>query len=221
VTGTPGQQGGPHEGPDDGSVTDGFQLAGTPDGFGRLWNPHRMAYVSKGQEQVTDESTCPFCAAPARSDEESLIVARGTTAYVLCNLYPYNAGHLLVCPYRHVPDYTDLTVEETAELARLAQVAMTALRRTSSATGFNLGMNQGMTGGAGIAAHLHQHIVPRWGGDGNFLPIIAQTKNITVTLDTVRSAVAGAWADAEAEFDAHQSRQPAATPDGPGPGSRE
>mgnify|MGYP001132198995 CR=1 FL=1 len=123
---------------------------------------------------------------------------------MLCNLYPYNAGHLLVCPYRHVPDYTDLTLQETAELARLSQVAMTALRGTARATGFNLGMNQGKTGGAGIAAHLHQHIVPRWGGDGNFLPIIAETKNITVTLDTVRSAVAGAWAGAEAEFDARQ-----------------
>jgi ATP adenylyltransferase len=208
VTSGPGQQGEPvparGEDPDGGSVTDDFQLAGTPDGFQRLWNPHRLAYVSGGQDQVRDESSCPFCAAPTRSDEESLIVARGTTAYVLCNLYPYNAGHLLICPYRHVPDYTDLTVEETAELARLAQVAMTALRETSGATGFNLGMNQGKAGGAGIAAHLHQHVVPRWGGDGNFLPVIAQTKNITVTLDTVRNVVAEAWADAEAALDARQ-----------------
>jgi ATP adenylyltransferase len=212
VTSAPGRQGGPEPGgaakPDDGTVTDDFQLAGTPDGFQRLWNPHRLAYVSGGQDQVRDESDCPFCAAPQRADEDSLIVARGTTAYVLCNLYPYNAGHLLVCPYRHVPDYTDLTVEETAELSRLAQIAMTALRRTSGATGFNLGMNQGKAGGAGIAAHLHQHVVPRWGGDGNFLPIIAQTKNITVTLDTVRQVVAEAWPEAEAAFDARQSAGP-------------
>ncbi|MFC4430218.1 HIT domain-containing protein [Citricoccus alkalitolerans] len=187
------------------TATDDFELAGTPDGFQRLWNPHRMAYVRGGQDQVSGESTCPFCAAPGRSDEQSLIVARGRTAFVLCNLYPYNAGHLLVCPYRHVPDYTDLTVDETLEIARLSQIGMTALRATAKATGFNLGMNQGKTGGAGIAAHLHQHIVPRWGGDGNFLPIIAETKNITVTLDTVRAAVAGAWAEAESAFDTHQA----------------
>lgn len=187
--------------PDDGQVTDEFQLAGAPDGFQRLWNPHRMAYVSKGQEQVTGEATCPFCAAPARSDEDALIVVRGSTCFALLNLYPYNPGHLLVCPYRHVPDYTDLTVEETAEFARLTQIGMTALRLASQCTGFNLGMNQGVTGGAGIAAHLHQHVVPRWSGDGNFLPIIAQTKNMAQTLGTVRQALADSWQQAEREFD--------------------
>lgn len=195
---------GPQGHVDDGPVTDDFQLAGTPDGFQRLWNPHRMAYVRGGQDQVTGESTCPFCAAPGRTDEQSLIVARGKTAYVLCNLYPYNAGHLLICPYRHVPDYTDLTVEETAEVGRLTQIAMIALRSTAAATGFNLGMNQGKTGGAGIAAHLHQHIVPRWSGDGNFLPIIAGTKNLSLTLGEVRQALAEVWESAVADFDAHQ-----------------
>lgn len=187
--------------PDDGQVTDEFQLAGVPDGFQRLWNPHRMAYVSKGQDQVTGEATCPFCAAPARADEDALIVARGSTCFALLNLYPYNPGHLLVCPYRHVPDYTDLTVEETAEFARFSQIGMTALRLASNCTGYNLGMNQGVTGGAGIAAHLHQHVVPRWSGDGNFLPIIAQTKNMAQTLGTVREALAESWPQAEREFD--------------------
>ncbi|MCT2088597.1 HIT domain-containing protein [Micrococcus terreus] len=187
--------------PDDDQVTDDFQLAGVSDGFQRLWNPHRMAYVSKGQDQVTGEETCPFCSAPSRSDEDALIVVRGTTCFALLNLYPYNPGHLLVCPYRHVPDYTDLTPQETAEFARLSQIAMVALKRVSNCTGYNLGMNQGVTGGAGIAAHLHQHVVPRWSGDGNFLPIIAQTKNMAQTLGTVRQAVAEAWLDAEQEFD--------------------
>ncbi|MFC7402497.1 HIT family protein [Citricoccus sp. GCM10030269] len=205
MTSVPGDAEQPRGYPDDGAVTDDFELAGAPDAFQRLWNPHRMAYVRGGQDQVSDESSCPFCAGPNRSDEESLIVARGDTMFVLCNLYPYNAGHLLVCPYRHVPDYTDLTLDETVELARMTQIGMTALRSTSRATGFNIGMNQGKTGGAGIAAHLHQHIVPRWGGDGNFLPIIAETKNITVTLDRVRAAVAGAWGAAAAEFDAKQA----------------
>ncbi len=85
------------------------------------------------------------------SDEESLIVHRGRTSYVVLNLFPYNPGHLLVCPYRHVPDYTDLTVEETAEFAELTQTAMRVLRKVANPTGFNLGMNQGVTGGAGIA----------------------------------------------------------------------
>lgn len=179
-----------HQG--DADVTDEFHLAGVPDAFQRLWTPHRMAYIKGGQNQFSDDD-CPFCVAPSRSDEESLIVYRGRTCYVVLNLFPYNPGHLLVCPYRHVPDYTDITVEETGEFAELTQTAMRVLRKVANPSGFNLGMNQGVTGGAGIAAHLHQHIVPRWGGDGNFFPIIAQTKAITQTLDEVRRQVAEAW----------------------------
>lgn len=179
--------------PGDATVTDAFELAGVPDAFQRLWTPHRLAYIKGGQDKVTSEDTCPFCRAPRLSDEESLIVHRGTHAFVLLNLFPYNAGHLLVCPYRHVPDYTDIDEAETAEIAALSQTAMRVLRRVSNPSGFNLGMNQGATGGAGIAAHLHQHVVPRWGGDGNFLPIIAQTKAITQTLGEVRDQVAVAW----------------------------
>ena len=93
----------------------------------------------------------------------------------MLNLYPYNSGHLMVCPYRHVADYTDLTSDEVAEVASLTRTAMTVLRAVSAPQGFNLGMNQGDVAGAGIAAHLHQHVVPRWGGDSNFLPIIART----------------------------------------------
>lgn len=190
----------------DASVTDGIELPGTPDGFDRLWTPHRLAYVSKGQHQVKDEQTCPFCQAPERTDDQSLIIARGNTAFVILNLYPYNPGHLLICPYRHVPEFTDLTVNETAEFSRLTQIGMTALRATGRPTGFNLGMNQGVTGGAGISAHLHQHIVPRWSGDGNFLPIIAQTKNITASLDQMQHTLAQGWAEAEAGFDQAQAQ---------------
>ncbi len=175
------------------SVTDDFELAGVPDSFQRLWTPYRMAYIKGGQDQVKDEASCPFCAGPGRTDEEALIVHRGKTCYVILNLFPYNPGHLLVCPYRHVPNYTDITVEETAEMAALAQQSMRVLRKVSNPAGFNLGMNQGEAGGAGIAAHLHQHIVPRWNGDGNFFPIIAQTKAIPQTLSEVRDAIAEAW----------------------------
>lgn len=174
--------------------TDDFELAGVPDAFQRLWTPHRLAYIKGGQDQFSkDEHDCPFCLAPTRSDEDSLIVHRGESCFVVLNLFPYNPGHLLVCPCKHVPDYTDLSVEETAEFADLSQTAMRVLREVAKPSGFNLGMNQGVTGGAGVAAHLHQHVVPRWGGDGNFLPIIAQTKAITQTLSEVREQVATAW----------------------------
>ncbi|MDO5635004.1 MAG: HIT domain-containing protein [Micrococcus sp.] len=182
---------------DDARATDSHVLAGVPDAFQRLWNPHRMAYISGGQDQVKDEHSCPFCAAPQRDDDEqSLILHRGQSCFVILNLFPYNPGHLLICPYRHVPLYTDITAAETVEIAELTQTAMLALESVSAPHGFNLGMNQGKVGGAGIAAHLHQHVVPRWGGDGNFMPIIAQTKNMSQTLGQTWDLLHGAWDDA-------------------------
>lgn len=175
------------------SVQDSFELPGAPDQFQRLWTPHRTAYVSGGQKDYT-EKTCPFCTAPGRSDEESLIVHRGEHAFVILNLYPYNPGHLLVCPYRHIPFYDDATEAETLEIAQLTQLAMKVLREVSHNDGFNIGINQGKVGGAGIADHLHQHILPRWSGDTNFLPIIAQTKTMSRTLDDMRSALAEGFA---------------------------
>lgn len=180
----------------DRNVTDTFELPGTPDAFGRLWTPHRMAYIKGGQGQYKDKD-CPFCTAPSRSDDEALIVHRGRTCFAILNLYPYNPGHLLVCPYRHVADYTDISPEETVEMAEITQTAMRVIRQVARPQGFNIGINQGNAGGAGIAEHLHQHIVPRWGGDGNFLPIIAQTKQITQTLDETRSLLAEAWPAAD------------------------
>ncbi|CAM5719403.1 hypothetical protein SVIOM342S_07326 [Streptomyces violaceorubidus] len=119
---------------------------------------------------------CPFCSIPAKSDEDGLIIRRGEHVYAVLNLYPYNGGHLMTVPYRHVADYTELNAVETAELAELTKQAMTALRTASGAHGFNIGMNQGSVAGAGMAAHLHQHVVPRWGGDTNFLPVIGHTR---------------------------------------------
>lgn len=173
--------------------TDDFELAGVPDAFQRLWTPHRAAYQQRGQDQVSGASNCPFCQGPGRSDEDALIVHRGSSAFVLLNLYPYNPGHLMVCPYRHVPDLTDLDAEESREFIALTQQCMRVLRRTANPAGFNLGINQGKVGGAGIAAHLHQHVIPRWSGDTNFMPIIAQTKNLSQTLGETRDLVAAAW----------------------------
>ena len=161
----------------------------------RLWTPHRMSYLKgEGRPESSDPGQgCPFCAGPTRDDADSLIVARGTWVFAVMNLYPYNSGHLLICTYRHVADYTDLTLEETAELASFTKRAMEVLREVSGAHGFNIGMNQGSLAGAGIAAHLHQHVVPRWGGDTNFLPVIGGTKTMPQLLGESRSLLAEAW----------------------------
>jgi ATP adenylyltransferase len=172
-------------------LEDGAGLAGVPDEFQRLWTPHRMAYIQAGPQPLRDE--CPFCAAPDRSDADGLIVARGRTAFVLLNLFPYNSGHLLVCPYRHIGTYDLATPEEVAEIGALTQTGMRVLREVAHCDGFNLGMNQGAVAGAGVAAHLHQHIVPRWATDANFFPIIAKTKALPQLLGEVREAVASAW----------------------------
>ncbi|AXT85358.1 HIT family hydrolase [Aeromicrobium sp. A1-2] len=167
---------------------------GEHDAFERLWTPHRIVYIKgEGKPATGDEADCPFCLIPAMDDVEGLIVHRGETAYAVLNLYPYNAGHLLVCPFRHVADYTDLTAAETAEVAAMTQQAMRTVREVTSPQGFNLGMNQGNVAGAGIAAHLHQHVVPRWGGDANFMPVIGQTKIMPQLLGETRELLAAAW----------------------------
>lgn len=175
----------------DAMVEPSAHLAGIPDGFQRLWTPHRIAYIQAGRPAPSDE--CVFCTAPTLSDEEALIVHRGQTAYVLLNLFPYNSGHVLVVPYRHVDLYDNASPEEIAEIGDLTQVAMRTIRRTAQADGFNIGMNQGEVAGAGIAAHLHQHVVPRWNTDANFFPIIAQTKALPRLLGEVRDELAAAW----------------------------
>ncbi|MGH3424668.1 MAG: HIT family protein [Nocardioidaceae bacterium] len=175
---------------------------GVPDGFDRLWTPHRLAYI-KGEGKPADASAgeCPFCRMPTLSDDEALIVRRGRTCFAVLNLYPYTAGHLLVCPYRHVADYTDLTEEEVTDVARLTREAMTTLRTASAPQGFNIGLNQGNIAGAGIAAHLHQHVVPRWGGDANFMPVIGQTKVLPELLTQTRETIAQAWHNGRASAD--------------------
>lgn len=166
-------------------------FAGVPDEFQRLWVPHRMVYIEAGPEP--HKVDCPFCYAPSQDDEKTLIVHRGKTAYALLNLFPYNSGHLLVCPYRHVASYDDATPEEVAEIGAITQTAMRVLRQVSNCDGFNIGMNQGELAGAGVAGHLHQHIVPRWSGDANFFPIIAKTKPLPQLLGDMRRSLADAW----------------------------
>lgn len=182
-----------YDGTEVGAVESADKFAAVPDAFQRLWTPYRMVYIKDNSEQAPQEHDCPFCEAPKLDDEKALIVARGKWAYVLLNLYPYNSGHLLVCPYRHVATYDGATPEEIAEIGSLTQVAMRVLRKTAQVDGFNIGMNQGRIAGAGIAEHLHQHIVPRWAQDSNFFPIIAGTKAVPRLLGEVRAEIANAW----------------------------
>ena len=155
-----------------------------------------MAYIRGEGKPAADPDhpeECPFCRAPTLSDEDGLIVARGLLVYTVLNLFPYNSGHLMVVPYRHVADYTSLDAAECAEVALFTQRSLSALRKAGGAHGFNIGMNQGTVAGAGIAAHLHQHVVPRWGGDVNFMPVVGQTKVLPQLLADTRKMLADVW----------------------------
>ena len=173
---------------------DYIDSTGMPDAWSRLWAPHRLDYL-RGENRPLEGNvaSCPFCDIPQMNDEEGLIVHRGTHAYVVMNLYPYNPGHLLICAYRHVADLTELTDEERIEIFALTSHAMETIRTVSKPEGFNLGMNQGAISGAGVAAHIHQHVVPRWSGDANFMPIIGKTKVLPQLLTITRDEIAAAW----------------------------
>jgi ATP adenylyltransferase len=163
--------------------------AGLRDRFERLYTPHRMAYIKR--DDTSDD--CPFCEIPGMKDEDGLVVHRGAVAFAVLNLFPYNSGHLMCVPYRHVAGYDELTPDEATEIAALTQHAIRAIRHASGAHGFNVGMNLGTVAGAGIAPHLHQHVVPRWGGDTNFMPVVGQTKVLPQLLPETREILAKAW----------------------------
>lgn len=146
----------------------------------RLWTPWRMEYIKDpGREDV-----CIFCTIPASGDDEAgLILTRGAYAFVILNKYPYNTGHLMIVPFRHVGEWEALTADEHAEIAALTTRAMTALKETSAPHGFNLGVNQGRVAGAGVVDHVHMHVVPRWGGDTNFTFTVGGVKVLPEALD--------------------------------------
>jgi ATP adenylyltransferase len=163
---------------------------GTPDGFRRLWTPHRLAYI---KEAAVGDDECPFCRVPRLSDEEGLVLARGREVYAVLNLHPYNPGHLMVLPYRHVANLEDLSDSETAELMAFTRDAVRAMKKVAAPHAFNIGLNLGAVAGGSLAAHLHQHVVPRWGGDANFIAVIGQTKVIPQLLAETRGLLADAW----------------------------
>ena len=149
-----------------------------------------MAYIGN-DEKITD---CIFCVYPREeNDAENLILYRGDYAFVILNRYPYATGHLLVVPYRHTSDLVTLTPEEGAEMMKLTQESIRTIKTASKPHGFNLGMNLGKTAGAGIDAHLHLHIVPRWDGDTNFMSVTAETKVLPEALSVTREKLLSAW----------------------------
>ncbi|WP_311210718.1 MULTISPECIES: HIT domain-containing protein [unclassified Aeromicrobium] len=150
-----------------------------------------MSYV-RGEEPEPDDS-CPFCRIASGGRQSELVVHRGTHCFVVLNLYPYNPGHLMVVPNRHVADYTDLTEDETCEVATLTQQALRAVRAASNPHGFNVGLNLGGVAGGSLSQHLHQHVVPRWSGDANFMTVLGQTKTLPQLLEDTRDLLADAW----------------------------
>ena len=155
----------------------------------RLWSPWRMEYIRAAGAE--DAEGCIFCDLPAEDDDErNLILVRGEQAFVILNRFPYNAGHLMVAPFRHVADYEALTEGELLEGERLIQRSIVALREEMGPHGFNLGVNLGRVAGAGILDHLHWHVVPRWGGDTNFMPVVGKTKVLPELLEETRQRLA-------------------------------
>ncbi|MBI2939082.1 MAG: HIT domain-containing protein [Chloroflexi bacterium] len=148
----------------------------------RLWTPWRMEFIVSKKD-----GECIFCAKPREArDRENYILARGVHAYIILNAYPYNNGHLMAVPYAHVPTLEQLDPATAAELMALTQRSLVALRRALSPDGFNVGMNIGRAAGAGIADHVHLHVVPRWSGDTNFMPVIADTRLLPELLAATR-----------------------------------
>jgi ATP adenylyltransferase len=158
----------------------------------RIWAPWRLAYVKDAAKDTEEE--CIFCAKPAGSDDRAnLIVHRGDRCFVILNLFPYTSGHLMVAPFAHLATLQELPPETVAEMMALAQRAMARLGEVYEPHGYNVGFNQGRAAGAGVEHHIHLHVVPRWGGDTNFMPVIADTRVMPQTLDQSYDALAGAF----------------------------
>jgi ATP adenylyltransferase len=161
-----------------------------------LWAPWRMEYIKKCDEIPG----CIFCVLPAaQNDRENLILHRGEKCFVMLNTFPYNTGHLMIAPFKHTADMYDLDDEELLEISRTIRYAVKLLTETMQPDGFNLGVNLGRTAGAGVADHIHWHIVPRWNGDTNFMPVVADTKvlpeSLLGTYDRLRAKIEELGAD--------------------------
>jgi ATP adenylyltransferase len=155
----------------------------------QLWAPWRLEYIKSADE----EDGCIFCAAVQGDDEERQVVHRGAHVIAILNKYPYSSGHFMVAPVRHIGEYGDLTAAEVLELHRFTSAGMGALRQLYAPQGFNVGWNLGRIAGAGVVDHVHLHVVPRWGGDTNFMPVLADVKVLPEHLAETRRRLAEAW----------------------------
>ncbi|MBF6135216.1 HIT domain-containing protein [Nocardia otitidiscaviarum] len=174
--------------------------AGDPDRLQRLWTPYRMSYITgaaaeraEREADAPKKSGHPFTDIPEMSDEDGLVIARGQWVYAVLNLYPYNPGHMMVVPYRRVANLEDLTPEESLELMSFTQQAIRTMKKVSRPEGFNVGLNLGGVAGGSLADHLHQHIVPRWSGDANFITVVGGVKVMPQLLRETRALLAEAW----------------------------
>ncbi len=156
----------------------------------RIWAPWRLRYV----KDANKSSECVFCSKPELGDDrEALIVHRGDRCFVILNLYPYTSGHLMVMPFEHVGRLQDIEPEVTAEMMDLAQQAMRRMDEVYSPEGFNVGLNQGRVAGAGVEGHIHLHVVPRWAGDNNYMPVLADTRVMPQSLEESYDALRGGF----------------------------
>jgi len=155
----------------------------------QVWAPWRLEYIKSAAE----DTGCIFCRAVEGDDEEALVVRRGERAIALLNKYPYSSGHLMVAPVRHVGEYGDLDQEEVLELHRLSSAGIGALAEAYAPQGYNVGWNLGRVAGAGVVDHVHLHVVPRWAGDTNFMPVLADTKVLPEHLQETRRKLAEGW----------------------------
>ena len=160
----------------------------------RLWTPYRMAYI-KGEPGTgrADGDRCPLCQIPDLADAEGHVLARGEHTYAVLNLHPYNPGHLMVVVYRHVGELEELTADESAELSAVTSDAVRAIKSASRPDGFNIGLNLGDVAGGSLSGHLHQHVVPRWNGDANFMTVLASTKIMPQLLEETRELLTSHW----------------------------
>ncbi len=150
----------------------------------RLFSPWRSRYIESFKSPTEQKNECVFCSAlPVSEDKERLVIHRSSHAFVIMNLYPYNSGHMMIVPNRHTADFALLTPQELTDAMKLLQTAQTALNELVKPHGYNIGMNLGRSGGAGIEDHLHWHIVPRWNGDTNFMPVLADLKLVSEDME--------------------------------------
>jgi ATP adenylyltransferase len=156
----------------------------------RIWAPWRLEYV----KDANKSEGCVFCEKPAEGDDrQALIVHRGERCFVILNLFPYTNGHLMVAPFEHLGRLQEIPAETTAEMIGLAQQAMRRLEEIYGPEGFNVGINQGRVAGAGVEGHIHLHVVPRWAGDTNYMPVIADTRVMPQSLEESYEALAGGF----------------------------